>query len=133
MKKTTLLKLTPIIIIGIMELFSWGKILFYAGTVSLKDYIGLIAFVLTAVTYFWKSEVGIILTGLILLFASFCLFNFLPTTVKYSFYFRVSGRELETPSVNLIILPILILYLILNWQLFRKKEQQYESDNNQTH
>lgn len=101
-----------IILLGIIS-STWVNILTTDYFATPKHYAALGAGFFNAVLYLYRYKYAVLITGLILILATFNQLALFPSIESTSYSITIRGNELSTPSIQVKSLMLLIVYLIL--------------------
>ena len=125
------IKLSPFIIICVIMSYTIFSFIFIENFVTIHTYLALLFIGVNAIIYLKNFEWGIAFTGILLILGLFNLIVFFTDIENFSVGFFVNlsnGKtEIKTPKIRLAVLLILVLYWIINRQVFLKKFKQYMS------
>jgi hypothetical protein len=114
MKISKFIHIIPYLIICIILVYTWYTIItsdYYATT---KHQIALGIAIINLFIYLLRFKFGVIVSGLLLFFAAFNFIALFPNIVTSSYFIRILGKEIATPSINWKSLVLMILYFVLN-------------------
>lgn len=109
----------PFIILGLIVLYTWFKILTTEYFATLKHQIALGLFLLNFVLYTFRFKYGVLLTGVILVLATFNQIAIYPDIESTSFFIKIAGAEFATPSIQWKTFFLFILYLFIVISVWR--------------
>jgi hypothetical protein len=82
-----------------------------------RQKFALILFGANIVAYLRNLKLGVIVTGLIFILATFDLIVLLPFRIYSSYYINFGDRRISTPNIQAISLLLTIIYLIFDYKL----------------
>jgi hypothetical protein len=115
----------PFFVLSLIVIFTWFQILTTENAATWKHYAGLSLLIINGVVYFFNHKLAVLLTGLILILATFNLLAFF--TITETSFIRVG--KIETPEIQLKSLLLLVIYFVINfnsivdWLLDAKEER----------
>jgi len=109
--KKRIINSIPFLIVGIIVLYAWVQIMTTEYAATWRQYVALALVGINAVLYFVKFKHAILLTGVILLLATFNLLSFF--TVVQTSYMRIVN--VTTPEIQLKSLALLVIYGVINF------------------
>jgi len=127
--KTKILRLSPFLVVGVILSVSWFMILTSDLDAGIKQYLGLIIFIVNLLIYFYRFRIGLFVTGLMLLLASFCVISFFSYVSYNQPGIAFDEAKLRLPKIQLPSLFIFILYLILNFNFLSDEYKRLKSKN----
>jgi hypothetical protein len=133
--KKRILSLIPFLIISFIILYTWAEIFKTNYTATFKHYVTLLLIMTNGVCYLVKYKLGIILTAIILILATFNLLSFYTVTQTSSLGINLGNREIKTPEIQLSSLFLLLLYCVINfnslvkWYLDKKDNKEEKKFN----
>lgn len=115
-------KILPFLITCIIMIYSFLYFINVENLITTYHILGLILLVINIVLYSKEFDLGINITGIILILGTFNIILFFPE-LEYSsisFYVKVfdDKNQIKSPRFNKEILLIFIVFLLLNWKLF---------------
>jgi hypothetical protein len=128
-KRKKIMSFIPFLLVGVLMLFAWFEILTTEYIATWRHYVGLVLVGGNVVLYFIRYKQAIVLTGIILILATFNLLSFF--TITPTSYLTVKG--ISTPEIQLKSLLLLIIYgvvnteLLMNWYLDMKENEGKEA------
>lgn len=115
-KHSKVYQLLPFIIMGIILCYSFYCFIFEIYGYSMRHILALVLFLANIIVYRIKFRIGILITGVLILFSIFNAITLFPSV--FSFYLFINpGVRLSTPGIDLRVLLLLILYCICNADL----------------
>ena len=118
MKGKLIARVIPFLILGIILVRTWYIIMTTEYYATSRHIIALIFFLGNLILYFFRFQYAILLTGIILILATFNLLVFFPDIAATSYFIKFGSREIGTPGIQWKILLLLIVYLIVNFDFF---------------
>lgn len=112
-KQSRIYQLFPFIIMGITLCYSWYCFAFEIYGYSARHILALILFLANIIVYKIKFRIGILITGVLILFSMFNAITLFPSVFSFSLFIN-PGVRLSTPGIDLRVLLLLILYCICN-------------------
>jgi hypothetical protein len=106
----------PFIILCAIVLYCWYQLLASSYVPSIKHILALVLVFVNAGLFFWNYEKGELMTGFILLLATFSLITIEAEVVTHSYFIKIGETKIATPEINILSLLILILYLVLHYK-----------------
>jgi hypothetical protein len=122
----------PFLIISLIVLYTWFEIITTEYIATWRHYVALALVAINAALYFVKYKQAVLLTGVILILATFNLLSFF--TVIQTSGLTIMG--VSTPEIQLKSLLLLVIYcainfnLLINWYLDMKEERAKKSLKN---
>ena len=104
----------PFFIICIILIYTWYIIISLNYPPTLKQQIGLGISIINLLLYLMRFKYGIILTGLLLLLATFDCIVLFPIVTSYGYFIHIGAIEIKTPAIEWRSLLLAILYFIFN-------------------
>ena len=123
--KTRIISAIPFLIISLVVLYTWFEIITTEYIATWRHYVALALVAINAVLYFVRYKPAVLLTGLILILATFNLLAFF--TIIQTSGLTIMG--VSTPEIQLKSLLLLVIYcainfnLLINWYLDMKEEK----------
>lgn len=114
------LKLIPFAIVCLLVCYTWFIILTTNKVASWKHNAALAIVSINLVLYFIRFSFGLLITGVLLLLATFNIISLLPETASTSYFIVIAGKEISTPPFQGSSLLLFVLYLFLTWNHFRE-------------
>ena len=114
MENKKILHSIPFLIICIILVYTWYIIISLNYPSTLKQQIGLGIAIINLLLYLIHFKYGIIVTGLLLLLATFDFIVLFPIVTSYGYFIHIAGIEIKTPSIEWRSLLLTILYFIFN-------------------
>jgi hypothetical protein len=136
LNKKKIIGAIPFLVIIILVLYCWVVIISTNYTATSKHYATLVGLIITSVCFFVWYRIAILLTGIILVLATFNLFTFYAVTDTSFIGFNLGDTQITTPEIQWWSLLLLIGYLIINfdnlveWYFEIKERKKNESVNN---
>ncbi|MHA4811560.1 hypothetical protein ACX0G9_25920 [Flavitalea flava] len=123
--KNRLLPAIPFLIISLIVLYTWFEIITTDYMATWRHYVALTLVAINAVLYFVRYKPAILLTGLILILATFNLLSFFSITQTAGLTIMgVSSPEIQLKSLLMLVIYCAInYYLLINWYLDMKEEK----------
>lgn len=118
MNKQKTLALIPLAIVAGLLIYTWSIILFTDIIAVWRHYVGLLLFLPLPYLLFKSFKIGLLATGIYLILGTFNLFSITPSIDTTIFSLKIGSMELSTPSLQLLLLGLLILYCIVNFNSF---------------
>lgn len=118
------IKYLPVLILGVMLIYSWATYVWGVHILEFRDWIGLVLFGVNILIYCFSSKYGVMFTGVVLVLGTFVAAKFLPALIMPGFSLQIGKFEFRTPRIEIRIFLVLILYITLNKSYWssRKKE-----------
>ncbi len=121
----------PFIIVCLLVLYAWAQIIFTQYAATPVHYITICIVAINVVLYFFRFKAAILLTGAILVLATFNQLSFFAVTQAFGFGINLGNSQWFTPGIQIWPLLLLIVYGIINFNLLadwyleakEKKEQ----------
>lgn len=115
-------KFLPFLITCIIMIYSFLYFINVENLITTYHILGLVLLGINIVLYSKEFDLGINITGIILILGTFNIILFFPE-LEYSsisFYVKVfdDKNQIKSPRFNKEILLIFIVFLLLNWKLF---------------
>ena len=132
MTKKNVLRVLPLAVLTVILIYTW--ILFSISVdyyPTLRHILGLIAVSLNLVLYFFRFGKAVVLTGLILLAATFNLLAFFPDIDYASFFINIGELQIWTPSIQYKSLLLLIFYCLINFKFLLNLYLDYKESRGQ--
>lgn len=120
----------PFLIVCLILSYTWFIILNTEYQATLKHQIALSIAVVNLIVYIFHFNYGLILTGLLLLLATFNAIGMFPDIVYTSFFMKIAGKEIESPAIQGKSFLLLILYFALSWGHWSDQYRSYKSSKN---
>ncbi|MRG44198.1 hypothetical protein GFS24_03685 [Chitinophaga sp. SYP-B3965] len=98
---------------------TWIEIFPVAQYATIRHFIALALVILNLGLYFFSFRYAVLMTGVILLLATFDLAAFTNQVKSDAFYITIAGLEISTPFIQGWSLLILIIFLILNFKFLK--------------
>jgi hypothetical protein len=108
------IKAIPIIALGAMLIYTWIVYILTNYTPVIKDWATLALFLVNVIVYFFRFQVGIIFTGVVLILATLTLIQFTPMSFSQNVSFYIGKFEFNSPFFELRMLLLFIIFLIIN-------------------
>ena len=102
-------------IVGIILIYTWYIILTTEYFATTRHIIALALWAINGLLYFLRFRYAVVLTGIILVLATFNLLAFFPDIVYTSYFVTIGRAKISTPSIQWQPLLILIFYCIVNY------------------
>ncbi|HEX9513364.1 MAG TPA: hypothetical protein VF939_22895 [Puia sp.] len=121
--KKRIISSIPFLIISLIVLYTWFEIITTEYIATWRHYVALTLVAINAALYFVKYKKAVLLTGIILILATFNLLSFF-TIIQTSF---LGFGSVTTPEIQLKSLLLLVIYcainfnLLINWYLDMKE------------
>lgn len=115
--KNKIISAIPFFIISIITLYTCFEIIATDYIATVKHYVAFILILINGVSYFIRYKFSIILTGIILVLATFNLLSCYTVTQTSSVGVNLGSTQLKTPEIQLWSLLILVFYCIINFNL----------------
>lgn len=115
--KNKVISALPFFIISIITLYTCFEIITTDYIATIKHYITFILIAINGIIYFVRYKFSVILTGIILVLATFNLLSFYTVTQTSSVGVNLGSTQLKTPEIQLWSLLILVFYCIINFNL----------------
>lgn len=112
-KQSRIYQLFPFIIMGMILCYSWYCFVFEIYGYSMRHILALILFLANIIVYRIKFRIGILITGMLILFSMFNAITLFPSIFSFSLLIN-PGIRLSTPGIDLRVLLLLILFCICN-------------------
>jgi len=122
--KNRIITAIPFLIISLVVLYSWFEIITMEYIATWRHYAALALVAINAVLYFVRYKPAVLLTGLILILATFNLLSFF--TIIQTSGLVIMG--VPTPEIQLKSLLLSVIYcainfdVLVNWYLDMKEE-----------
>jgi hypothetical protein len=111
--------IVPFLVASVVISFNWYVLIVEGYFLTSKHIFALVLIVLNLMVYFWRYKLALLLTGVILFLSTFDLISFTVTVTRNSYFVRIGSLKISTPSVNLISLFLLALFVIGNFGLLK--------------
>ena len=132
MDKKKLIQVIPVIVLAGILIYTW----FIIGTTdyfaTIKHQIGLGLFLAIVALCFLKFKYGVIFTGLFLVLASFNAISIFPVTISSSYFVKIGGVEIATPSIQWKAVLLLILFFICAGKYLNNLYIEYRNKKDET-
>ncbi len=115
MKQISILRVTPFLILSIILAYTWYIILTTEYFSTIRHIIALVLFLGNLLLYFFRFRYAVLLTGAILILATFNLLAFFPDIMSTSYFIKIGSVEIATPSIQWKPLLLLVFYCIVNF------------------
>ncbi|PQA56754.1 hypothetical protein C5O19_15545 [Siphonobacter curvatus] len=121
--KKKILPILPILLLVLIEVFTLINVyIFKNGELDTEQYIAILCLVFNILTYMKSYGIGVLLTGIILVLATFNIRCFF-TVIKYnrlSFFVKINNEksQISTPEFHAETLFIFMLYIVLNYKIW---------------
>lgn len=120
-------QLIPFVIVCLIMCYTFLSFIFIENFITNYQYLALVFIVINAVLYCRNFEWGITFTGLLLVFGLFNIVVFFPHIKNFSVGFFVNlpnkKTEVNTPPIRFEVLLIILLYYLINKDVFISKVQ----------
>lgn len=110
-----LARVSPFLIVGVILVYTWYIILTTEYFATTRHIIALVLWGINGLLYFLRFRYAIILTGVILILATFNLLAFFPEIAYSSYFVTIGGIKISTPNIQWWPLLILIFYCCVNY------------------
>ncbi len=118
-KQHKLFKILPYIVFSAIISYSWCKLLLNDYIPTVKHILALLLVMVNLGAYFWNYKKGLILTGVLLVIASFSLIALSVEIVSYSAFIKMGGLKVTFPSLNYLALGLFLFYCVVNFEIVR--------------
>ena len=129
-KKRKLQLILSYLLIVIVLIYTWFLIITTDYYATQKHQIALILVLINLGVYFFKFDYGIVFTGILLLLATFNFIALFPDIVSSSYFIRIAGKEIATPTIQGKSLLLLIIYLVLDLRYLIELYSNYKYGKN---
>ncbi|PWK19416.1 hypothetical protein LV89_03932 [Arcicella aurantiaca] len=120
-------QLIPFVIVCLIMCYTFFSFIFIENFITNYQYIALAFTVINAVLYFRNFEWGVTFTGLLLVLGLFNITVFFPHIKNFSvgFFINLPNKktEVNTPPIRFEVLLIIILYYLINKDVFISRVQ----------
>lgn len=114
-----LLKFIPIVSLTVITTYTWYLLLQPKYSPTIWHISGLTLLILNLFLLKYSTEKGHFFTFLLLLIGTFGFSNFTLLIIESSYFIRISNLKISSPSINPYILPILIVYCFVNYDVLK--------------
>lgn len=114
MKSIITLRIIPFLIIFLIISYTCFEILKAEYVFTTKHYLAIALIVINGILYFVRYKIAILLTGIILLLATFNVINIFTSVNLDAFGIKIGDKPIGTPPMQLWSLLILIIYFFIN-------------------
>ncbi|MCC6286427.1 MAG: hypothetical protein IT249_00945 [Chitinophagaceae bacterium] len=114
MKRKKIKLILPYLLTVIVLIYTWSIIVTTDYYATLKHQIALILALINLGAYFFKFDYGVMFTGILLLLATFNLIALFPDIVSSSYFIRIAGKQISTPTIQGRSLLLMIIFLVIN-------------------
>lgn len=111
--KNRILPSIPFLIISLIVLYTWFEIITAEYIATWRHYVALALVAVNAVLYFVKYKQAVLLTGIILILATFNLLSFFAIIQTSCLGFG----SITTPDIQLKSLLLLVIYCVINFNI----------------
>jgi hypothetical protein len=111
--KNRIIPSIPFLIISLIVLYTWFEIITTEYIATWRHYVALTLIAINAVLYFVRYKPAVLLTGLILILATFNLLSFF--TIIQTSGLTIMG--VSTPEIQLKSLLLLVIYCVINFNI----------------
>jgi len=115
MKGKLIVRIIPLLILGIILVYTWYTILTTEYYATVRHILALVLFAGNLILYFFRFRYAVLLTGVILILGTFNLLAFFPDITSTSFFVKIRDVEIATPSIQWKPLLLLIFYCTVNF------------------
>ncbi len=115
--KKKVLSVIPFMVVCIIIIINWYQMIFGNYAATLKHYITLLLIITNAVWYFVKYKFSILLTGTILILATFNVLTFYAETTTVAWTPLIGKVQLSTPGIQGWSFLIFLGYCIINFNM----------------